>query len=211
MKIKEDICSKCGRRQTVNKTKMLCIICNNKRLQEIKDNSTLNHIIEKEKIQKPIFDKPKIPKPNFEKEKITYNKQEKQKIQKLFTEKTSSVTEQQKKSILESKQLSELKNLITDENLKNGTYYCRGCGSQQEGLDRSHIIGIAQRPDLKLLKENIDLLCRYCHIKWESGNIIKQLQLNCFSDYLEFLKKHDNIKYQNLLNKLEEHGRINNH
>ena len=61
--------------------------------------------------------------------------------------------------------LSELKNHITDKNLKNGTYYCRGCGIESEGLDRSHIIGIAQRPDLKLLKENIDLLCRYCHIK----------------------------------------------
>ena len=107
-----------------------------------------------------------------QKEKITYNRQEKEKITKLVQETKSSLTEQQRKSLLEASLLKKIKDEITDLNLKNGTYYCRGCGTQSEHLDRSHILSVAQRQDLKFDKENIDLLCRYCHMKWESGNKI---------------------------------------
>ncbi len=98
--------------------------------------------------------------------------------------------------------LKQLKDSITQKAIDNGTYYCSGCGISDGHLDRSHILSVGQRKDLELVEENIDLLCRSCHEKWESGDVNKQIELNCFKKYVDFIYEHDSSKFWKMMGKM---------
>lgn len=76
--------------------------------------------------------------------------------------------------------LHVLKNEIEMDAVQNNEYFCCGCGHAHPGLDKSHILSVGQYKPYELIKENIQLMCRDCHLIWESGAIEQQLKLECF-------------------------------
>lgn len=108
---------------------------------------------------------------------------------------TKAIREQEVKA-----ELKILKEQIHVENINNNTYYCRGCGlnGHSQHLDCSHILSVKQRKEMELVKDNIQLLCRTCHMDWESWNFKKMNKLNCFKSNLEFLKEHDQYRFNRL-------------
>jgi 5-methylcytosine-specific restriction endonuclease McrA len=87
-----------------------------------------------------------------------------------------------------NKELSELKEEIERDAILNDEYFCKGCGIAKDGLDKSHIIPISKRKDLALCKENIQLLCRDCHIVWEHGSEEVKKKLLCYESNMKFIK-----------------------
>lgn len=114
------------------------------------------------------------------------------------------IKQQTDKTRKNEEQLKKLKDSISNKAVKNGTYFCSGCGRGDEWLDRSHILSVKQRKDLELVEENIDLLCRSCHEKWESGNIVKMMSLNCWNRYIEYIRMNDEQKFYKLKYKIDE-------
>jgi hypothetical protein len=106
----------------------------------------------------------------------------------------------------EDLELKKLKDKISTEAKDNGVYICEGCIHGGQWLDRSHILSVKHRPDLKLEERNINLLCRDCHIIWESGNIEKMEMLECFKDNLTYIKEVDVLRYNRLIIKQEENN-----
>jgi hypothetical protein len=85
-----------------------------------------------------------------------------------------------------NEQLRIVKLEIVNWAVDNGQYYCQGNGSIPFLLDCSHIISVKQRKDLALEKENIQLLSRESHQIWESFDLSKMVELNCFVDNMEY-------------------------
>lgn len=112
-------------------------------------------------------------------------------------------TAAKRESVIKTK-LQDLKALISNKAQSEDRYYCWGCGKSEGPLDRSHIVSVRENKSLELCEQNINLLCRSCHIKWESGEIEKQMSLNCFESDLTFIKKNDNIRYQKFLSKITD-------
>ena len=104
-----------------------------------------------------------------------------------------SVIEKLKKEI--KLKLSTLKTEIEIEAQQDNHYYCWGCGLGTNGLDKSHILSVKQRKDLELEKANINLLCRKCHMNWESNDIEKMIVLHCFEKDLLYISKKDPRRY----------------
>lgn len=178
----KDKCKKCNNPNSfiVNKKHYLCDNCNCIRL-----HGKTRFELEKDKNTK-------------RSEKI--NQTTKKKITKTTTQKRIREKEVKEK-------LKILKSKIHLENQQWMTYHCVGClaNGYTTHLDCSHILSIGQRKDLELLKDNIQLLCRLCHTKWESSSIPKMTDLLCFESNLSFIKKHDNYRYNRLLILLESH------
>ena len=95
--------------------------------------------------------------------------------------------------------LHALKATITLDAIQSDQYYCKGCGNAGGKLDCSHILSVKHRKDLELVKENINLMCRDCHMDWESGNILKMLNLICFEADFVYIKANDPGRYNKLL------------
>jgi 5-methylcytosine-specific restriction endonuclease McrA len=103
-------------------------------------------------------------------------------------------------------QIKLLKEQIRQEAINNDNYHCVGCMKTSYILDCSHIISVKQEKSLELVKENIQLLCRDCHIKWESWEFEKMSSLYCFKSNLEFIKDHSTKTYYRILSKEEEYN-----
>jgi hypothetical protein len=116
-----------------------------------------------------------------------------------------TIKQQSNKKAKINQELHKVKNEIELEALQNGEYYCKGCGSGVE-CDKSHILSIKQFPEYELDKENIDLLCRLCHVDWESGDIGRMMNLHCFPRYMEYIKRKAPLKYNQIVSKMESQG-----
>lgn len=100
-----------------------------------------------------------------------------------------------------NKILNSIKKEIEFESFKKYGYLkCEGCGCLSDHMDKSHLVSIAQNKSLECVKENIQLLCRECHIKWESRNIETMKSLKCFNSNLEIIKDLDQIAYNKIIN-----------
>lgn len=110
-----------------------------------------------------------------------------------------------KKEIKIKSALSELKTYKELEAIHNDEYFCKGCGISYPGLDKSHILSVGQRKDMELIGDNIQLMCRKCHMDWESWNIERMIKLHCFKENLEFIRQYDQETYNKLCTKLEEY------
>lgn len=99
--------------------------------------------------------------------------------------------------------LSVLKMEIELEAVQNNEYFCCGCGKSHPGLDKSHILSVGQFKYLELVKENIQLMDRDCHIIWESGAIDEQMNLHCFVDNVCFIYLHEREQYQKFITRME--------
>lgn len=213
----------------VNRTKWLCPTCNSTRLQKdtkiqetthkFRIGTTLYFHNNKQeeyegqyvKVLSQLSSPSPIPKyrvlillNNQELDCTEYDLMRNKPIPKKETKKTKA-TKQAKKESNTKQQLSVLKKQIEDEALDNDTYFCKGCGASYLGLDKSHILSVGQRKDLELEKENIDLLCRDCHMDWESGNVERLVKLDCIDRYLDYIYKKDTTKYFSILAKLEDY------
>ena len=178
----QEICNNCNKlKYIVNRKNMQCQDCNHFRLH----NETIQETQNRKSKQYQEKAKLKVPKVQTTPKKIYKLKQS-----------TS------KQSLLNQK-LSEVKNEIEMEAIQNDMYFCQGCG-KGGGLDKSHILSIRQRKDLELIKENIDLLCRDCHMDWESSDILKILKLDCLERYFEYIEREDSETLMKLVVKLDE-------
>ena len=104
-----------------------------------------------------------------------------------------------------NKFLSDVKKNITKQAIENNEYYCHGCNKATQQLDHSHILSVKHRADLQLDENNINLFCRECHKKWESGDIEKQLSLLTFEKDLMYIKQHDSYRYNRLFSRLSDY------
>lgn len=89
-----------------------------------------------------------------------------------------------------------------------GDMYCRGCNSWVKPLSISHTISRARceeigKPELYYSKGNFELMCYYdsgaCHETWESGTLGEKQHLINWDKMMAYVKKHDPIKYQQIL------------
>lgn len=108
-----------------------------------------------------------------------------------------------KESIIKS-QLSILKNKIRLYAIQNNEYFCKGCGCTGS-LDCSHILSVGLFKHLELCEENIQLLCRYCHLIWESAAIDIQMNLLCFNDNLIFIATQDQLAYNKFKTRVDSY------
>lgn len=138
-----------------------------------------------------------------------------QKQQKKYVEKYLSKPKSQQQikptAKYQSRQqkLSQVKKEIELEAIQDGSYYCKGCGSGV-ACDKSHILSIKDFQDLELDKENIDLLCRKCHEKWESRDIQQILTLECFDRYMEFMSRKGVEWYNKFITKMIDYQYFGN-
>lgn len=115
------------------------------------------------------------------------------------------IKQQTKKEGAIKSALSELKTEIDMDNVLDGTYYCKGCGKSHVGLDKSHILSVKQRKDLELLKQNMQLLCRSCHMDWESWDVVRMGKLLCFEENLQHIYAYDYETFQKIMTKIDEY------
>lgn len=111
--------------------------------------------------------------------------------------KINQVSDKQKEI---NKNLAAVKRLVSLERPSE----CQGCMKNTDQLDRSHILSVAQRPDLQLDPRNINLFCRSCHEKWESGDIFKMSSLLSFTKDMRYIFDMDSVRYYKILLKLED-------
>jgi hypothetical protein len=134
-----------------------------------------------------------------------YSERAAHKPQKIYTIKTKSRPSQQSSKDRAVKQkLRALKDDISLSAQQNDEYYCVGCLGTCKNLDRSHLLSVGQYKEYELVRENIQLLCRTCHMIWESNNYAKMSKLHCFKSNLEIIKSLDLQAYHKLVSKFPE-------
>jgi len=121
------------------------------------------------------------------------------KIYVFKTKKRLSSNQKTQKQQVIDKALQLLKESIRLDAKQSDSYYCKGCGKTERHLDCSHILSVKHRKDLELVRENINLFCRQCHIDWESGDILKMIALHSFEKDLAYMKENDPGRYNKLL------------
>lgn len=136
-----------------------------------------------------------------------YSERSVNKPQKVYVFKRSlkPIKQQTAKEAVVKKRLSDVKKEIEEEAIQNDEYYCKGCGVSHMGLDKSHLLSIGQYKHLELIRRNIQLLCRKCHIIWEGRNLAEMIQLHCFFDNMLIIKDLDVVAYNMLVTKLIEY------
>jgi hypothetical protein len=104
-----------------------------------------------------------------------------------------------------NKEMTAMKQMVSNQaQSENGFEQCAGCMRTDIKPDKSHILSVKQRPDLQLDYRNIELLCRKCHEKWESGDILQMSSLLCFQKDMRFIFDMDGTKFQKIMFKLED-------
>ena len=79
---------------------------------------------------------------------------------------------------------------------------CEGCYRYFKGLDASHKVSLARSAELAASAENIRLLCRECHMKWESSVVTEMIELRCFEEDMEYLLDFDPERFWKIFHRL---------
>lgn len=79
---------------------------------------------------------------------------------------------------------------------------CEGCHQYFKGLDASHKVSLARSLALAADPDNIRLLCRDCHNKWESSVASEMVQLKCFEDDMGYLLDFDPERFWKIFHRL---------
>ena len=89
----------------------------------------------------------------------------------------------------------------------DGNYVqCKGCKKHFQTIDASHKVPLSQSLALAANPENITLLCRDCHLKWENGTVQKLIELDCFVDDMRYLFDADPERFWKIFYRcLDEH------
>jgi len=79
---------------------------------------------------------------------------------------------------------------------------CENCrcnlGDKPEAFMFSHIITKGSNSSLRLVKDNIEVLCYSCHQKWEFGDLDTKRSFKASKTKRNLLKKHNYILYEKL-------------
>lgn len=133
-----------------------------------------------------------------------YAERFKQKPIKIYHIKSKSRPRQQTEKEREIKrELSNVKLKIDLDAIQSNEYYCKGCGISYPGMDRSHILAVGEYKELELDPDNINLLCRSCHHKHESKDVVQMVMLNCFCSDMEYTKLHDYNTFEGFLHDIK--------
>lgn len=194
-----EICNKCmNETYIVNRTHQLCQNCNFHRIHGISyfDHQKAKQTEYRKKQQERHKAKKQI-QPTNTKQK-TYNAAtgEKKPAKLPFFSKKGKET---------YKTMLAVKKELRESAQNEDSYFCAGCLKTNIQLDCSHIISVAQRPDLQHEKENISLMCRKCHEKHESGDVEKMTSLACFMHDIEYIYKNDETKFNKILFKIADY------
>lgn len=79
---------------------------------------------------------------------------------------------------------------------------CEGCTKWFKGLDASHKIPLSQSSALASDPNNIRLLCRDCHNKWENGTMTQMAELEIFEEDMLYLLDMDPERFWKLYHRL---------
>ena len=83
--------------------------------------------------------------------------------------------------------VSIMKNEAKKDALEGEFVQCRGCDQYFKTIDASHKVPESKSIALASNPNNITLLCRDCHSKWENGTVPKMIELKCFVDDMHYL------------------------
>ena len=132
-------------------------------------------------------------------EKQRQRQAEKQKTPQKPKKAINKVSDKQKEI---NAKLKEIKDRVTEDAINQNQYFCKSCGVVGLNLDRSHRLSVKHCPDLQLDYDNIQLLCRKCHVVFESGDISKIAEMNCFIEDMEYIFNNDTKRFNQLFFKL---------
>lgn len=108
--------------------------------------------------------------------------------------KEKSISKKTGNKIKSNQQISEkaikqkMSSIKKEAKIKHGSK-CEGCLKSFSNLDYSHILSVGQHKSLELEENNKNLLCRPCHIKWESRDANKMISLACFNNNMKYIRK----------------------
>lgn len=111
--------------------------------------------------------------------------------QKLKPKNPYLIPQYSKKGAKQAREVAQMKTDVKRANVETEFGECEGCGNFFDTLDCSHVVPLSQSSELAAMPENIRLLCRGCHIKWESMNAVQMIELNCFLPDMRFLLDFD--------------------
>lgn len=113
------------------------------------------------------------------------------KITKSSVKKASTIKPKFKKTTGEWEMFQEI--------WKEKPHRCENCrtnlGDRPKPVFFSHIITKGSRPDLRLHKDNIELLCAKCHHKWEVGDIAAKKRFKFSPVKKELIRKENYMLY----------------
>lgn len=177
-------CSKCESAifAYANVRYKLCVPCNWSRLHNGKDYTTEMRKKQKEYQNRAI-------------------ERQKAKILTTTPKKKLPIPQRSLKGIEQHKELLKVKHEVRQAAFDNDEYYCKGCG-KATGLDCSHNVGVGQTSELSKDYDNLVLLCRLCHIKYESNDPKLMNELLCIDLILEYLRINNPERYYKKMYKL---------
>ena len=91
--------------------------------------------------------------------------------------------------------VSKMKRGVKAGAIDGGYVECAGCGGKFDTIDASHKVPLSQSAALAADPENISLLCRGCHNKWEHGAVGEMVRLRCFVNDMRYLLDKDPRRY----------------
>ncbi len=219
VEIPEDVCCKCHKFKVINKTYQLCRFCNHERTHNGENIFQTSSKKAKEKREEKVSRMKqallKDPLLNDQCCSITgcLNKKftkkngglclyhfniEKNNQKQKKAKKRTYVSQQSIRQKKIKQELSVIKNEEKQKHYDQTGNTCEGCLKSFPILDYSHILSVGQRPDLELVRENKNLLCRKCHEKWESWDPNIMFTLACIDYNITYLRKIDKESFWKL-------------
>jgi len=112
------------------------------------------------------------------------------------------------KGKIAARKVSEMKAEAKTEAADGNYVQCKGCKRHFQTIDASHKVPLSQSLALAANPENITLLCRDCHLKWENGTVPKLIELDCFVDDMRYLFDADPERFWKIFYRcLDEYGK----
>lgn len=116
------------------------------------------------------------------------------------------IKQQSKKGAQQAREVTKVKREVTEAALDGGFIECQGCGSFFDTIDRSHKVALSHSGTLASDPDNLRLLCRSCHMKWESMDAQQMIELDCFLEDMHYLLDMDTERFWKRYHKiLDEH------
>ena len=112
------------------------------------------------------------------------------------------------KGKIKARQVAQMKREVKMDAAEGEYVQCRGCDRHFQTIDASHKVPLSQSLALAANPENITLLCRDCHNKWEHGTVPKMIELKCFVDDMHYLFDMDPERFWKIFHRcLDEYGK----
>lgn len=195
--LQTEICKRCTTETyIVNRTHHLCQNCNYHRLHGIsyQDHQRAKQIEYRKKQQERHRAKKQTQPTNTQSKTYNAATSEKKPAKAIKT-----ISHKQKRFNIE---LKEVKHNVRETAFYNNEYYCKGCG-KGTALDVSHNIALSQSKGKGVDYDNLVLLCRLCHCRYESNDPKLMNELLCLDEILEYLRINNPERYYKKMYKLQ--------